>query len=327
MTKAMYVHQWDQLAEKTLEAFAATCVAGGVTEVRPKAAQWLTWTGRFDAGGAADVTGMAELRRVREVLGRQGLRVVPWVVPMGLDVEAEAELHAAIGRECGALDLDVEPYAEFWPGIAKGDYSAVQPYFARLRQLVGDSVRLDLDFPARSSSWEWGRMREVVRLAAPWVDRLLLQSYFGAAQAADAEQRVRALVGDRPVEHIADVAHLQEMLGWLAGRPVWIWHAPAMNALVYRALGEYRVSTASAPPEPSPAPSRYVVGEGIATAMAERGDTPAGDEGPPGAPLRWAAGQSGRIYWYTEAANRVAISEPSVISHQPSAEARWWSPC
>jgi hypothetical protein len=39
MTKAVYVHQWDQLGERTLEAFAATCVAGGVTEVRPRAAE------------------------------------------------------------------------------------------------------------------------------------------------------------------------------------------------------------------------------------------------------------------------------------------------
>jgi hypothetical protein len=290
VTKAVYVHQWDQLGERSLEEFAATCVAGGVTEVRPKAAQWLTWTGRFDDGGAADITQMGELRRVRDVLASKGIRVVPWVVPMGLDVAAEAELHAAIGRECGALDLDVEPYAEFWPGIAQGNYAAVQPYFARLRQLVGDGVRLELDFPARDSSWEWGRMREAVRLAGPYVDRLLLQSYFGAAQAADAERRARQ-VSDRPVEHIAAVGHLQEMLSWLAGRPVWIWHAPAMHGGAYRALKAYRVQ-GDAPPVVQPGPPRFLVGEGILEAMQEHGDSPASDEGPSGGALRWAAGRS-----------------------------------
>jgi hypothetical protein len=311
MTKAVYVHQWDQLGERTLEAFAATCVAGGVTEVRPKAAQWLTWSGRFDAGGAADITGLQELRRVREVLGSRGLEVVPWVVPMGLDVVAEAELHAAIGRECGVLDLDVEPYAEFWPAIAQGDYSAVQPYFARLRQLVGDGVRIDLDFPARDSAWEWGRMVEVVRRAAPYVDRLLLQSYFGSDQAADAERRVRFVAGaEKTIEHIADVGHLGEMLGYLAGRSVWVWHAPAMTSAAYGALKAYRVSGEGLPSLDGPRSPRYVVGTGILEAMRARGDAPVSDETPPGAPLRWAAGQSGRIYWYAAAANRVAIAEP-----------------
>src|SRR5581483_2250283 len=109
--------------------------------------------------------------------------------------EAEAQMAASVAAVCGRLDFDVEPYQEFWPAIAAGDYSAVEPFFRRVRALVGDQVELTLDFPARDSSWEWGRMRLAVQLAASYVDRLAVQSYFGAGQAADAAGRIAAVSG------------------------------------------------------------------------------------------------------------------------------------
>ncbi len=307
MTKGIYAHQASQLAERTIEQFADTLALGGCDEVRIKTHQFTTWTGRFDAGPAWDMTSLVELRRVRDALKARGIRLVPWAVPMGLDVEAEAQFGAMVARECGALDLDVEPYAEFWPGIPRRDFSAVAPYFARLRQLCGPSIDLTLDVPARMP-YEWPAVREAVRLAAPHVDRIFLQSYFGVAQAKAAEVYVAEVAAGRPVEHIADTVHLVEMLQWLRGRPVLVWVAQQMNSALYAALVAY---TVAGPPAPGPVPApQYVVGEGLRNAMAAHGDVPVSDEGPAGAPLRYSIGKSGRIYWYAEASNHVAVAEP-----------------
>ncbi len=283
-----YIHHFDQLAERTLGELIATFQAGGITEARYKTHQAQTWIGRWDGGGAADITGIAELRRVHETFEAAGIRSYPWCVPMGLDVEGEAHFAAAVARVTGRLDFDLEPYEEFWPAVARGDVSAVGPFFRRVRELVGPSVELTLDFPARNSAWEWGKVKPAVAAAAPYVDRFALQSYFGLSQAKDAEWRVRQVLGsgNKPIDHIIDtdpIGEFGELLEWLSGERAehcLIWRATDMSPRAYEVLKRYRFPGGGPVPMPTPipAPMRWE-GVGFERLAAQLGATVVGEPG------------------------------------------------
>src|SRR5919202_2538502 len=191
MSKIMYAHQAEQLAERSIPEFCATLKLGGVDQARVKATQWLTWTGHFDAGPAWDISDMDHLKQARDAFQANGIEFFPWGCPMGLDkagetatnaagVKAEADHFAAIAKECGKIDLDVEPYHEFWPALVTGDYRAVKPFFQRLRDQAPDA-RIVVDLPFRggpgSPSVEDQRLSPVVETATPFVDAFYLQSY------------------------------------------------------------------------------------------------------------------------------------------------------
>ena len=339
MSKGIYFHQANQMAEKTVADVAATLKAGGVTEARVKCFQYITWTGHYDTGAAWDIYGLTDTEaranmarynrpsRVGAVVSVEGLRdaflshgivLYPWCVPMGLDVEAEAQFGARVANMCGRLDLDVEPYVEFWPGISRGDYGRVKPYFHRLRELVGPDIELTMDFPARAGH-EWDAMRPAVIAAAPYVDRLALQSYFGSTQAMNAEATVSATIpGAHPIDHIAHTDYtyngrtvtLLDMLDFCEDDARFlVWRFPDMDAAQYAALSRYEYG---APPPPT---TTYTVGDGILAAMRAHGDVPASDEVyPPSGAKPWepsmAKAASGNVYSYLPWTGRVYLSEP-----------------
>jgi hypothetical protein len=254
MAKIMYAHQSDQLAERTVEQFCQTLALGGVTQVRVKATQWLTWTGHFDRGPAWSITSLDVLQQVAAQFAAGGIELVPWGVPMGLDangntavdaagVEAEAQRFAAIANACGKVDLDVEPYADFWPAVSVGDYRAVVPLFSRIRELAPDA-QIMMDLPYRSApSVEDRLLSPVIEAVSPFVDAFFLQSYFGVAQAQDAEARAKTHT-DKPVCHIvaSDAGQFGDMLAWqteVGAADVAVWVAPRMNAGLYAALAQH----------------------------------------------------------------------------------------
>lgn len=251
MSKIVYAHQADQLAERSIAEFCQTLRLGAVDQVRIKVCQWLTWTGRFDDGPGWDIESMDALLEARNTFEAEGIEFFPWGCPMGLDaagdtavdaagVEAEAQRFAAIANACGKVDLDIEPYAEFWPALVGGDYRAVGPFFRRLRELA-PTAQIVVDLPYRDAAWsgdEDERMSPVIELASPFVEAFYLQSYFGVEQAQDAERRARQHT-QRPIYHIADCAHLPAMLTWLDGvsvEHVAVWVAQNMNLALYQQL-------------------------------------------------------------------------------------------
>jgi hypothetical protein len=262
MPKIMYAHQSDQLAERSVDQFCQTLALGNVTQVRVKVTQWLTWTGHFDTGPAWQINDLDSLQATHAQFQQRGVELVPWGVPMGLDangdtavdaagVEAEAQRFAAIARACGKIELDVEPYADFWPAVAQGDYRAVVPLFRRLRELAPDA-QITMDCPYRQSpSTEDQRLSPVIASVSPFVDAFYLQSYFGVAQGKDAEQRARNHT-DKPVYHIAaaDPSQFGDMLDWLSSvkvENVGVWVAPRMNAALYAALALHDFGSGLAP--------------------------------------------------------------------------------
>src|SRR5215470_12886012 len=84
MTKIVYAHQSDQLAERTIAQFCQTLALGSVTQVRIKATQWLTWSGRFDLGPAWKINDLDSLQATQAQFKMGGVDLVPWGVPMGL---------------------------------------------------------------------------------------------------------------------------------------------------------------------------------------------------------------------------------------------------
>lgn len=259
--KGGYIHNFAEMGEPTPAAICDTFLAGGVDNVRFKTHQWLSWNGKPKAGGYDTspyaITNLDAVKARCDDFRDRGIRPIPWCVPMGLDVEAEAQFCARVANVAGALDFDVEPYEEFWPGIARGDYGAAVPFFARVRDLAPDA-EFTLDFPARNTAWEWGKIKHAVELAAPYVDRFALQSYFGLAQAQDAEARVAVLGTGKPIDHIVTPPMIRRDLATYLGDSgasrLLIWLARDMNAGAYQMLQFVKLS-GETPPGPPPEPA------------------------------------------------------------------------
>src|SRR5262249_24964998 len=157
----MYAHQSDGLAEQTIAALCETLALGNVTQVRVKATQWLTWSGHFDHGLAWNISDLQALIDARDQFAAGGIELWPSALPIGLDangnraadatgVEAEAQRFAAIANAIGKVDLYVEPYSDFWPAVAVGDYDAVTPLFSRIRELA-PTAEITMDLPYRTT--------------------------------------------------------------------------------------------------------------------------------------------------------------------------------
>lgn len=239
--KSCYVHQWNQLSEKTADAFLAT-INGHFDAVRFKTHQYTTYTGHFDSGGAFDLDSLVAVADCIKWFTDRGIAVTPWCVPMGIDPVTEARFGAEVAKLAGGIDCDVEPYVEFWPDIANGRYDSVPAYFSELRRAAGASVKITLDVPVRLGH-EWNAIKPAIVRALPFINTIVLQSYFGAAQAQEAEIRVRQETGwGGPLQHIVEPVQFGEMLPMLAAqnaKDVLVWRAADMNAEAYRYLDAF----------------------------------------------------------------------------------------
>jgi hypothetical protein len=297
--RSMYLWQANQMAERTLDQIAATLALGNVDEIRYKAGQFTTWTGHFDHGGAWSINSLADVASVRDGFQAHGIRSYPWVVPMGLDAEAEAQFAAGIALVCGRLDLDVEPGSDFWGAVNQHDYRAVVPYFSRLRQLVGPDVELTLDFPGK---WAWGYLTPLLKLAEPYVDRFAIQSYFGVPDARNDQALLRQIT-QKPIDQISSVGWLASMLAWLqtpgaAACGFVVWQASEMNAAAYELLAA--ASFPDAPPVPTPLYAWQPPGfSALRQSHPEMAD-PSGNPYSDGQGNVWQEAASGRALWIRE---------------------------
>jgi hypothetical protein len=269
--KAMYFHQANQLGERTVADLCNTLKIGKVQAARIKCTQWLTWTGKWDAGPAWDINSLDDIRRLRDEFAKYDIKLQPWGVPMGLQmngvgfaynlatVAAEAQRFADIANICEFIDCDVEPYGEFNPPIVANDYRWVSPFFEYLRDKAPDA-RIEADFPYRDNSWpgdENDKMTPFIELASPYVDAFSLQSYFGIPQAQDAEARARAHT-NKEVYHIGHTTKggpvsLDQMAAWCDGNGdenFAVWVGQLMSLQDYRDLAKYDFSEV-APPQPT----------------------------------------------------------------------------
>jgi len=169
---------------------------------------------------------------LKAALAPYGIALTCWAVVRGRPEwrDEHVAMAKAVADITGQIDFDIEPEAPlFWGALRGRDFSEVQPFFAAVRAALG-SAEILVDFPG---SWAWGYLEpDLFRLAEPYVDGWLIQSYFGSAVAAADEERLLRCT-TRPVYHIADTPHLDETAAWLAGRGagrLYVWQASELGA-------------------------------------------------------------------------------------------------
>jgi len=227
MKKSIMAWQLNNTREQTVREWVDTLRLGGIDCFRVKSHQHLNWMGNVYRHPLAPA-GLNEIERQYEAFLAEGIWYLPWCVPMGLNVAAEADLAIEVARRCGnRIDVDLEIGVDFWDTKRLGTRGVVD-YFARLKD-AGLWVMVDT---AMFEGWV-----EALALAeiAPYVDRFLSQSYwigFGRSYEkvirADVAEMRRftageiGIVGDvraRPEEFEAAAALAQslgcvEMSGW-----------------------------------------------------------------------------------------------------------------
>lgn len=147
--KRAYLHQFDQLGERSVPEIAATLRLGGVTEIACKTHQELTWLGNATDGDTSPLAfrSLGDVRARYEDFRREGIRMVPWCVPMGTKVAEEAQRADEVARECEAvIELDLEPYAGFW----EGPYDRLTAY---LEGILTRGAHYEVNFDARGTGW------------------------------------------------------------------------------------------------------------------------------------------------------------------------------
>ena len=78
---------------------------GGVTTVLAKTHQYTTFTGHFDQGGIFDFYDLTQIGLAHAYFAQHGIALHSWHVPMGLDVEAEAQLTARVAAVARSVSL------------------------------------------------------------------------------------------------------------------------------------------------------------------------------------------------------------------------------
>ena len=191
MNKRAYLHQFNQLGEATVPAIADTLRSAGITEIVCKTHQATTFLGRFDKSALA-FNSLADVESRRAEFAAQGITMRSWFVPMGEDIQAEANLAAQVASILGnQIELDLEPYHQFWDG-PKTD---LLPF---LDALSTRNVKFDIDLDIRPGGYQpFPDIAEALKRA----DTVYTQSYwtdFGQSWTpvvASAIQTVRELAG------------------------------------------------------------------------------------------------------------------------------------
>lgn len=307
----MMAHEAMQLAERTTKEFCDTVKRGGCEAVGIKVAQGYTWTGYYDNGPAWDINNFDAMMATRDEFEVNGIKFQPWCCPMGLQTDkstpyynmatakAEADFYGRIAKATGYLDLDIEPYPEFCPPLAQGDYRWAVPFFSQLRDLAPDAY-IVLDVPNRDSAWEGGKVGPLISMATPYIDAVHVQAYFGVDDMHSQMGRAQDHTDVWVFPIIACTPNFDAQLGVAADDPgifnVSIWVAQSMNAKYYEQLAQHKFGS------PTPQPTPYTWQEpGFAELRRVLGNQDMGD--PVGLPYAdnignvFQDGANGRATW------------------------------
>ncbi len=258
MERAMWIHQLDQLGERTPEQIAATLLPRGISRIYLKAMDGGWWMSEVYDHPLAPA-GTDQLERVAAQFSAAGLQLVPWVVSRWSAREADA--HLACARAGGGLVVDFEyGYTGFWEG---GPVEA-QRYFEALRAAAAPGLWIAVAPDPRQVGREYAPAL-IAGLSAylpqtywtdfrqPWLD--VLQTAASRCEPLGPTEPIL------PYDAVAD--DLRAGLVWCEERgyqSVSLWRMGAANASQLDAFG---VPPAPAAPDaPAPAddaiPAMYV---------------------------------------------------------------------
>lgn len=149
MFKRAYLHQHDQLSEKSISEIAATLRLADIREIACKTHQATTWLGKATDGDKSPLAfrSLEDVREHERAFAAEGIRMVGWCVPMGEDVPGEARFTADVAE---ALDGSIELDLEDWPGFWDGPKDQLDAF---LDGLDAKDVAYEINFDARNAGW------------------------------------------------------------------------------------------------------------------------------------------------------------------------------
>jgi hypothetical protein len=134
LERCIWVHQFNQLGEKTAQDIAQTLLPRGIRRVYAKAMDGTDWMASIYTHPLAPANAV-HLGQLSNQFSDVGLQLIPWVVPRFSSSEADA--HIAAGRACGGFVIDFE---YLYPGFWRGSFEEARAYFDRLRAAKSDTL-------------------------------------------------------------------------------------------------------------------------------------------------------------------------------------------
>lgn len=252
--KSMMLWQHNNCREQTVNEWVETLAIGDIDTFRVKSHQHLNWMGNVYSHPLVPKS-LDSIKRLYEEFGAKGIHYIPWCVPMGLDVPQEVNLAVAVAKACGGhIDIDLEPYPEFWDVNRVGN-GRIPEYFDRLRQ---SGITVFCDFDARGNLADPLGLERITHL----VDRFLTQSYwvgFGSPYSTVIRHAVSYMqrIGAREMGIVLDArggrdiplaAELAQSLGCIE---VSCWSADLADLRTYEGFGDIPTDPMFSPsPEP-----------------------------------------------------------------------------
>lgn len=252
MERAIWIHQLDQLGERTIEEIAATLAPRGITRVYVKAMDGPAWMSEIYAHPLAP-SSPAQLARLGAAFEAEGLQVVPWVVCRASSAESQQHLACAVAT--GGLVVDYEHgYTGFW----ESGLGEARRYFDALRRAVDhawlavapDPRQVGREYPGDTIAGLTAYLPQVY-----WTDFRLPWSQVLAAACA----RCEPLGPCEPVLPCAATpADLQAALAWCEARghaAVSLWRMGAANT---SQLDRFGLTPGPAPAGNAEIPEQYL---------------------------------------------------------------------
>lgn len=169
--KGFWLREFADTAEGSLAAILTTLTGiAGSSCLCLKVADGVDWVGSYDA--KTPIGNVADLAMAMAVCELAGVTLLPVVVPRG--IAGEAEFHGTIAQTCGALMVDIEPYAGFYD---QAPLATIPIYWRSLRAAAGDAYLMAQPDP-RQSGWIDGKVSE----SWAFFDAICAQHYVGWQQ-------------------------------------------------------------------------------------------------------------------------------------------------
>src|SRR5438105_1693602 len=149
MERAIWVWQFNQLGEQSVEQIAETLVPRGITRVYVKAMDGPYWMSQVYSHPLAPANAV-HMAQLSAAFQQSGLQLIPWVV--NRHAADEAAVHLACGKAAGGLVVDFEfQYEGFWESSA----ADAQAYFDQMRQAVAGGMWVAASPDARQIGREY----------------------------------------------------------------------------------------------------------------------------------------------------------------------------
>lgn len=175
--KGIWLREYADTGEGTTAGILSTASTyGGCSNLSLKVADSLDLVGTYDP--STPVKSLDDLTALRDACKAAGFTFLPVVVPRGRP--GEAAFHGQIAQRCGALMVDIEPYAgskklplpmKFWD---QGPTSNIPQYWKDLRAAAGDAYLM-----AQPDPRQYGWSGAYVQQSLPYFDALCCQHYVG----------------------------------------------------------------------------------------------------------------------------------------------------